>query len=324
MNQDNPYSTFKENVPRPPKPRVKFKKKFLRGVVHLFAWIGIAVIYYIAFSFFFDTPLEYRMKRSSLKLRQEYDSLNMRYDMVEKVLYNVIERDRAIFKTLFESEPYEFGQDFEKRKWETYEKLLGKSNNELASEFFTKLQSLEKNGNRQLFLLNDLEDAADSLKGNLNYIPSIQPVNNNELTLLTASYGMRIHPFYKSLAAHQGIDYTVNEGSRVFATADGTVKDVITRQTSSGTTVVISHGNGYETSYSHLSKTNVRKGQAVRRGDIIAQSGNTGLSLAPHLHYEIRFNGMRIDPIHYFFMELDYNDYQKIMRIAQSGMQSFD
>lgn len=324
MNHHTLFSRLKEHLPRELKPRVKFKKKFLRGVVHLFAWLGIAIIYYVAFSFFFDTPLEYRMKHSTRKLQQEYDSLSMRYDMVEKVLTNVVERDKAIFKNLFESEPYEFGQDFEKKRWENYEKLLTKSNKALAAEFFSKLNALDRGANLQLRTLTTLERASDSLQSKLDYIPSIQPVNNRDLTLLTASYGMRIHPFYKSLASHQGIDYTVNEGSRVFATADGTVKDIITRQTSGGITVILNHGNSYETTYSHLSKVNVSKGQRVRRGDIIAQSGNTGLSLAPHLHYEIRHRGVRIDPIHFFFMELDYRDYQKIIRIAQSGMQSFD
>ena len=140
---------------------------------------------------------------------------------------------------------------------------------------------------------------------------------------LTASYGMRIHPFYRTLQSHQGVDYTVPEGSRVFATADGRVKEIATRSTA-GRTIVIDHGNGYETSYSHLLAVNVRRGQEVRRGDIIGLSGNTGLSIAPHLHYEVRHNGMRVDPIHYFFMELSPVEYQRIIRIAQSGMQSFD
>ena len=73
-----------------------------------------------------------------------------------------------------------------------------------------------------------------------------------------------------------------------------------------------------------LGRIGVRRGQRVRRGDIIALSGNSGLSLAPHLHYEVRCNGMRVDPIHYFFMELSPDDYQRMMRIARSGMQSFD
>ena len=150
----------------------------------------------------------------------------------------------------------------------------------------------------------DLQALIDSAGSGCNNIPAIQPVINKQLTLLTASYGMRIHPFYKTLQSHQGVDYTIPEGSRVFATADGVVRDVALRNSTSGQTVVIDHGNGYETSYSHLSKINVRKGQRVSRGEIIALSGDTGLSLSPHLHYEVRLNGMRVDPIHYFFMEL--------------------
>ena len=324
MSENSRPTRFKDLVPRWQEQRENFKKKFLRGVVHAFAWTGMAVLYYLAFSIFFDTPLEYEMKHSTRMLRQQYDSLSRRYDTVEKVLMNVIDRDRGVFRTLFESDPYNFDTDFEKKKWEAQEKLLTKSNKELGKLFLEKLRSFEKRGSEQLFTLATLEQAADSLKDRFDNIPAIQPVINKELTLLTASYGMRIHPFYKSLAAHQGFDYTVSEGSRVFATADGRIKEIITKRTSSGNTVVIDHGNGYETVYSHLGKIYARRGDRVRRGDIIAQSGNTGLSLAPHLHYEIRHNGMRVDPIHYFFMELDYEEYQKIVKIAQTGMQSFD
>lgn len=194
----------------------------------------MAVLYYLAFSIFFDTPLEYEMKHSTRMLRQQYDSLSRRYDTIEKVLMNVIDRDRGVFRTLFESDPYNFDTDFEKKKWEAQEKLLTKSNKELGKLFLEKLRSFEKRGSEQLFTLATLEQAADSLKDRFDNIPAIQPVINKELTLLTASYGMRIHPFYKSLAAHQGVDYTVSEGSRVFATADGRIKEIITKRTSSG------------------------------------------------------------------------------------------
>lgn len=304
--------------------QTKLRRKLLRAVIHLFAWVGMAMLYYVAFSFLFDTPLEYEMKAQTRQLETEYDRLNERYDTIEKVLYNVIERDKSVFKALFEAEPYNLDAEFDRKKWEAHEGLLSKSNKDLGKEFFSKLGTLTKQGEKQLIALTVLEQQADSLKKEMDNIPSIQPVTNKELTLLTASYGMRIHPFYKSLTSHQGVDYTVAEGSRVFATADGRVRDVITKRTSSGNTVVIDHGNGYQTSYSHLGKIYVKKGQSVRRSDIIAQSGNSGLSLAPHLHYEVKHNGMRVDPIHYFFMELDYNEYQKLIKIAQSGMQSFD
>ena len=137
-------------------------------------------------------------------------------------------------------------------------------------------------------------------------------------------------PGYSSItcdfgSGHRGIDIAGSgiSGAPITAADGGTVTHS-GWMNSYGYCVFIDHGNGYETSYSHLSKISVTKGQRVRRGDIIALSGDTGLSLAPHLHYEVRLKGVRVDPIHYFFMELKPSEYQRLMRIAQSGMQAFD
>lgn len=304
--------------------RRRRKQRTIRATIQAFVWLGIAVLYYVGFSIFFDTPVEYELKHSTDLLRREHARLTARYDTLSMVLENVVERDRNVFRTLFESDPYDFDAEYERKKAATYESVFDKSTRRLARDFRSQLAAMEE-GLRELgktYL--DLQARIDTAGTRCNNIPSIQPVINKQLTLLTASYGMRIHPFYKTLQSHQGVDYTIPEGSSIFATADGVVKDVSLRNSTSGQTVVIDHGNGYETSYSHLSRIDVRKGQQVRRGDIIALSGDTGLSLAPHLHYEVRANGMRVDPIHYFFMELSPTEYQRMIRIAQSGMQSFD
>ena len=293
--------------------RKRRKQNIIRATIHFFVWAGVAVLYYIGFSVFFDTPVEYELKHSTDRLRREYTALVQRYDTLTTVMRNLSERDRNVFRILFESDPYDFDSEYERKQAATYENIFNRSSRRLKRELRERVAEMET----RLDELNDTGSRCDN-------IPSIQPVINKQLTLLTASYGMRIHPFYKTLQSHQGVDYTIPEGSRVFATADGTVREVAQRNSTSGQTVVIDHGNGYETSYNHLSKIDVRKGQQVRRGDIIALSGDTGLSLAPHLHYEVRYNGMRVDPIHYFFMELSPTEYQRLMRIAQSGMQSFD
>ncbi len=281
------------------------------------------MLYYFAFSIFFDTPVEYRLKHSTDRLRREYETLTERYDSLSRVMENVVARDRNVFHILFEADPYDFEEENAANRWNFYEGLLSQSTTELQKQFAQRLDATER-------AAADLQSSYDSMAEaigcctNRNRIPAIQPIINKQLTLLTTSYGMRINPFQKVLRSHQGVDYAIPEGSRVFATADGTVKEVSLRNSTSGQTVVIDHGGGYETLYSHLGKINVRRGQRVRRGDIIALSGNSGLSLAPHLHYEVRCNGMRVDPIHYFFMELSPDDYQRMMRIARSGMQSFD
>lgn len=299
-----------------------FRQRLVRVTIHLFMWTGAAVLYYIGFSLFFDTPVEYGLKHSTDRLRDEYGQLAARYDTLERVLNNVVERDRNVFGILFESDPYDFEAD--RDAIAGYEALFTLSTRRLKLGLRDRVEAMET----QLTQLGDsylaLQRQIDSVGEGRDRIPAIQPVINKQLSLLTASYGMRIHPFYKTLQSHQGVDYTVPEGSSVFATADGVVKETATRNSTSGKTVVIDHGNGYETRYANLSEINVQKGQRVRRGDIIALSGNTGLSLAPHLHYEVRYQGMRVDPVHYFFMELSPEEYRRIIRIAQSGMQSFD
>ena len=299
-------------------------RKITKFITTLLTWLGVAVVYFTIFSLLFDTPAEYELRHSTDKMVAEYNILSARYDSLNMVVNNIIERDKNIFGILFESTPYDFNSDYEQQRLTLHEELLSRSKHNMLKSLTRSIDELEIG-------VNKLEQTYDTLQGKLaemgdkrNHIPSIQPVINHQLTLLTAGYGMLMHPFYRTLQSHQGIDYTIPEGESIFATADGVVKDVLGKTSTSGITVVIDHKNGYTTSYSHLQKVKVKKRQKVRRGDIIALSGNSGLSLSPHLHYEVRYEGMRVDPVHYFFMELSPDEYQKILRIAQSGMQSFD
>lgn len=303
--------------------RKRRKQHIIRMTMQIFIWIGAAILYYIGFSLFFDTPIEYEMKHSTDGLRREYSRLTERYDSLMLVLDNVVTRDRSVFRMLFEADPYDIQTDNATQN-SSYEQLVNRSSRQLRRELRERIKRIEEELDELNNSYQQVQERIDAAGRNCDHIPSIQPVINKQLSLLTASYGMRYHPFYKTLQSHQGVDYTIPEGSSVFATADGKVSKVSRRNSTSGTTIVIDHGNGYETSYSHLNKTNVRKGQQVRRGDIIALSGNTGLSLSPHLHYEVRYNGIRVDPIHYFFMELSPSEYRRLMQIAQTGMQSFD
>jgi murein DD-endopeptidase MepM/ murein hydrolase activator NlpD len=316
----------KERIKKELTRKQKFRRGVLRALVHLLVWAAIAVSYYVVFSVFFDTGPELRLRRSAARAEREYELLNAQYDSLVEVLQNVADRDRSVFRVLFESDPYDFegiGQD---ETWRSHERLSGMSNRQLADEFFGRLVTYHDDVHNLDGIYTRVQERIAEMGDGVNHIPSIQPIVNKDLTLLTASFGLRIHPFYRTLRPHNGVDYTVPEGTPVFATADGVVRDVERRSTGSGLRVVIDHGNGYQTTYSHLSAGTVRPrvGERVRRYDIIARTGSTGLSFAPHLHYEVYHNGMRVDPIHYFFMELTPSEYQRIVRIAGSGMQSFD
>lgn len=289
----------------------------------LMIFVGMAAGVYLLFTLF-DTPTQHRQRGRNKQLSADIASIEGRYDTLQQVLDNVIERDKNVFRILFESEPYEFGDNSADIRWENQKRLATMSETELYRELGERMKRLESSEGYLASLFERMGKAVDSMGTKVNNIPAIQPVINTELTLLTAPYGMLIHPFYKTLVSHQGVDYTIPTGSRVFATADGKVKEVKTSKTTAGRYIVIDHGGGYETQYSHLSRIDVKKGNKVKRGDIIGLTGNSGLSLSPHLHYEVKYNGMRVDPIHYFFMELTPHEYKRMIEIAQSGMQSFD
>lgn len=290
----------------------------------MFAWVAVIIIYYFSFSLLFDTPYEHKIRQSTKTLNQEYERLSKRYDSLELVLENITAREKGVFRTLFETDPYDLDVEQSEERVALYEKNVSKSKRQLTSDLTQRINELSRKTDELENSWKRIKELGDDLGEKSKNIPSIQPVLNKQLTLLTAGYGTILNPFYRTLKSHQGIDYTVAEGSSVFATADGVVKEISDKSSTLGKTIVIDHGNGYKTSYSHLLSVGVRRGQKVQRGDIIALSGNSGLSLAPHLHYEVRYNDLRIDPIHYFYMELSPVEYQRIIRIAQSGMQSFD
>lgn len=304
-------------------PKRKARRIF-RLLLSAMIWMGAAVSYYVIFSIFFDTPIEYEIRKSNRELDREYERLSARYDSLEAVLNNVVARDENVYGMLFESAPYTSVFKDNDGQWRDADKLLAMSNNELAELYFAGLNSLDNQVKQTTDNFKTLEKNMLILGRELNNIPAIQPVNNSRLTRLAASYGMRIHPFYRTMASHQGVDFAVPEQTRVYATADGVVSDVSNSSYGKGLSITIDHGNGYKTFYGHLDKAVARKRDRVRRGDIIGHSGNTGLSFMPHLHYEVLYNGRRVDPINYFFYEMTPESYMKLLDVAQIGMQSLD
>lgn len=128
----------------------------------------------------------------------------------------------------------------------------------------------------------------------LNHTPSIWPTVGR----LTSRYGGRIHPIFDGIRKHEGIDISAHSGMPIVATADGTVK-MARWKLGYGQVVEIDHGFSTTTFYAHLSKIKVKKGQRVKRGEIIGLVGDTGVSTGPHLHYEVKVNGRSKDPLKY-------------------------
>lgn len=300
------------------------KRRYTPFIIKGLVWCSMIISWYIVLMVSFDTPSEYNLRHSTDNLRNEYARLSQQYDQIDEVLNNVVERDINVFRKLFESNPYDLGAADERKRYELYEELISLTTEELIERFSRDVTNSER-------LVSDLQESYNELYKALenndmayNNIPAIQPINNKDLTLLAAGKKPLINPFYHIEKEHHGIDYLIPEGQPVYATADGVIASVDNEESSHGKRVIIDHGNGYKTSYSHLSDIQIKKGNTVKRGDVIGHSGNSGLSFAPHLHYEVELNGLRVDPIHYFFMELTPEEYKRIKQIAISSMQSFD
>lgn len=285
--------------------------------------IGFAVVYYVLFSLFFDTPIEYELKKSTSRLRSEYNALDRRFDTLQNVYNNVSERDKEIYKYLFEAEPYSDTSSAVRRELQV-EQLSQLSNHDLSRRFDKSLSRFEQRVVGQSTRMDIQREYMVLAMDEINHIPSIQPIDNKHLTLLTASYGNLIHPFYKSSHLHRGVDYSVPIGTAVFATADGVVEVIENRGQSSGISMLVKHSPRYKTFYANLDKVLIAPGTNVVRGDVIGFSGNSGLSFAPHLHYEVRQNGVAVNPLPFFFAELSIGQKAKMKRVASVGMQSFD
>ena len=155
-------------------------------------------------------------------------------------------------------------------------------------------------------------------------IPAIQPVANTDLRRMASGYGYRIHPIYNVRKRHWGTDFSAPTGTPIYATGDGLVIENNNSRSGYGKHIIIDHGYGYQTLYAHMSKVDVRRGQRVKRGDVIGYIGSSGRSTAPHLHYEVIKDGRKINPINYFFNDLSPEEYEKMLELSSHSNQSFD
>jgi len=244
---------------------------------------------------------------------------------VEQILDNLQETDDNLYRTIFGAEPIastwrKGGAGGVNR----YKALEGYNNSDLVIETASRLDRIRRKIYVQLKSFDDLVILAKEKEDMLRCIPAILPVSNRDLTRTASGYGLRIHPYYKISRFHYGMDFTAPMGTDVYATGDGVITDVVSDRRGLGNHIVIDHGFGYTSVYAHLERFNVRKGQKVSRGDVIAFVGNTGMSLAAHLHYEIKINGVNVDPVNYYFNDLSAEEYEKMIEIASRTGQSFD
>jgi len=180
------------------------------------------------------------------------------------------------------------------------EKSVSGSEDDQFRKLFSSWQSYESTGSAALAAssgrspLSAAARAAAGIAGPVS-IPSRTPLAG--LTM-TSNFGMRVHPIFGGMRAHKGIDLSAPVGTPIYATADGVVGKAAWFG-GYGLYVQLEHGNDLETRYGHMSRLNVAEGQTVHKGDILGYVGTTGNSTGPHLHYEVRVDGVAVNPVPY-------------------------
>lgn len=285
----------------------------------------IAITMVLVYNTYFESPKEALQKKENEELRLYYDILNREMDAAQEMMVALQKRDDDIYRVINEAEPIprtirEGGIGGTKR----YKKLLdqGLEQEKLILSTLKKIESLKK----QMYIQTKSYDEIVLLAKNKDQmyasIPAIQPVTNKELTRLASGFGRRIDPIYKVRRMHYGVDFSAPRGTPVYATGDGVVKKVKTNYGGYGKEILIDHGYGYITRYAHLSEFNIKKRQKVKRGECIGYIGSTGKSTAPHLHYEVIKDKRKVNPVHYFYNDLNEQEYQKILELSSIENQS--
>jgi murein DD-endopeptidase MepM/ murein hydrolase activator NlpD len=277
------------------------------------------------FSIFFDSPKEKGLKRQISELKANYQIVNDELTKIESVLTDLQERDDNIYRTIFEAEPIHSNvREAGTGGTNNYRNLEKLENSELVIDVKSRLDKIMKKVYVQSTSYDEIIDLAKNKERMLASIPAIQPISNKDLKRTASGWGYRIHPIYKIRKFHYGMDFTAPHGTEIYATGDGVIEIVNSSKRGYGNKVVINHGYGYKTLYGHMSAFNVKQGQKVRRGDVIGFVGNSGLSTAPHLHYEVMLNGKKVNPVNYYFNDLSAEEYERMIEISLKSGHTFD
>lgn len=294
-----------------------FKSSLLKIVSFIFTGLFFgAIVIAIAYNFF-SSPKELIQQRELDQYELQFSILNDRLERLDKVAGDLQERDDNIYRVIFEAEPVPKEiRDAGIGGADRYSKLKGFKNSDLILATSKKVDELSNKLYVQSKSFDDVFELARNKEAMMACIPAIQPISDKYKGRISNFYGYRIHPIYKTKIFHEGIDFTAPVGTDVYAAGDGVVVEATRSNYGYGNLIKIDHGYGYVTVYGHLHKFIVRKGQKVTRGQTIGAVGSSGLSTGPHLHYEVRKNEKRVNPIYYFFNDLDIQDYDEIIKKA--------
>ncbi len=306
-------------------PRMKLLK--ITGIIGG-VFVAALVIVSLMSNLLHSSPKEMALEREMTQMMDHYQNLEVQVEDMTQVLQNIQERDASVHRMVFGMNPIDgniwnggIGGHDKKAKLTNF-----KNTGKLLLSSKEKAERLAHQLRVQSRSLDEIEKMAINKGDKFASMPLIAPIRKDKLKRrihLLSGFGKRMHPIYKVMKMHAGIDFTAPKGTPIQATGNG---KIITakRSPSYGRYVVVRHNDEYETLYAHMDKILVKKGQIVKRGEQIGTVGNTGRSTAPHLHYEVHQKGRPVNPIGYCIDGLSPKEYEALVTSASKMTQSLD
>ena len=282
--------------------------------------VSLTIVGYAIFALVYSTPEEKRLKAENKAYAALYPDIPPKLDAIGADIERLSRKDGIIYKDIFHAEPPQgtdpmsslgifFGADTipdAKLVFYTAEK---------AARLVSEVSAVDS-----LFAR-----IADALRNpDLVMPPMHLPLDSLSYTQVGAGIGVKTNPFYTTDAHHNGVDFSVSQGTPVYASADGVVKDVTHSRRGDGNTVTIKHAGGYHTRYTHLREISVQQGQNIRQGRVVGTAGMSGNSYAPHLHYEVLRDSLVLDPLSYIFASVTPAESSNLVYMAAHTRQSMD
>jgi len=287
--------------------------------------VAVAVGLLMLYNNYFESPKELMLRNEVAEMEYYYENLENKVDELENVVAALEKRDDDIYRVVLGADPIDPAvRNAGIGGVDRYEEIKDKSINHegVIVSLSENVDKLRRKMYIQSKSYDDIVELAENKEKMFAAIPAIQPISNKELIRLASGFGYRIHPIYKVKKLHTGIDFSAPIGTPIYATADGTISKADVRFSGYGKVVEIDHGFGFKTMYAHMHDFVVKEGEHVKRGQVIGYVGTTGLSTAPHLHYEVIKNDRKINPVHYFFNDLNPEEYEKVVELASIENQS--
>lgn len=304
---------------------VEDKRGFKGWVKIIFKYFGLsillALLYYVVFSLLVSTEQEKVLARETQLMEQEYSKLQQKVGVLDNTIKNLQHRDREIYRSIFNAEPPVYSSMGD---YDMFEGIDTTRMESMVSDAKMRLDVIEKGMGKVNSTIEEINSALEGLGEGAKSIPSIVPIKDFTVRQTGASVGEKMHPFYKTVTMHTGMDLLAATDTPILAAADGVVESAVRNGKKDGINVTINHQNGYVTVYKNMGKMSVRKRQKVKQGDIIGRVGMSGISFAPHLHYEVWYNGQMMNPMDYFFASLTPQMYRDMAVIVANTGQSLD